>query len=235
MPRKRNQKFQKQTETGMKRFKVFTVILAVTIGLATLPGIIQDFMFGWSLGSSQVERHTCDALQIPLRADRGDIFTTSEEIRLNGIPAQVSLGKIDIAIPESFLAKHHDTKAVRSFIASETAMTIVSLVALVAIVYIAIEIIRVLYSVLRTRLFEKQNLRRISLIGWLLLALELSFAVVRWWQLHALCGFVHFENHHINFMEIFNAYGIIMAIIILLMNELLRLAVNMKEEQDLTI
>ncbi len=220
---------------GMKRFKIFTVALIAAIAFALLPAIVQDFMFGWSIGTSQVERHTHDALQIPVRPNRGDIFTAWEDVKLDSVPAQVSFGKMDIAIPESFLAKHHDTKAVRSFIASETAMTIVSLVALVAIVYIAIEIIRVLYSVLRTRLFEKQNLRRISLIGWLLLALELSFAVVRWWQLHALCGFVHFENHHINFMEIFNAYGIIMAIIILLMNELLRLAVNMKEEQDLTI
>lgn len=235
MPRKRNQKFQKQTETGMKRFKVFTVILAVTIGLATLPGIIQDFMFGWSLGSSQVERHTCDALQIPLRADRGDIFTTSEEIRLNGIPAQVSLGKIDIAIPDSFLAEHREMKAVRSFLASETAMTILSLLGLITIVYIAVEIIRVLYSVLRTRLFEKRNLHRISRIGWLLLILEILFGSIRWWQLKSLCGFISLENYHVNFLNIFNDYGIIMAIIILLMNELLRIAVNMKEEQDLTI
>lgn len=220
---------------GMKRFKIFTVALIAAIAFALLPAIVQDFMFGWSIGTSQVERHTHDALQIPVRPNRGDIFTAWEDVKLDSVPAQVSFGKMDIAIPDNFLAEYHDMKAVRSFIASETAMTIVSLVALVAIVYIAIEIIRVLYSVLRTRLFEKQNLRRISLIGWLLLALELSFAVVRWWQLHALCGFVHFENHHINFMEIFNAYGIIMAIIILLMNELLRLAVNMKEEQDLTI
>ena len=197
--------------------------------------IVQDFMFGWSIGTSQVERHTHDALQIPVRPNRGDIFTAWEDVKLDSVPAQVSFGKMDIAIPDNFLAEYHDMKAVRSFVASETAMTIVSLVALVAIVYIAIEIIRVLYSVLRTRLFEKRNLRRISVIGWLLLALELSFAIVRWWQLQALCGFVHFENYHVNFMEIFNAYGIIMAIIILLMNELLRLAVNMKEEQDLTI
>lgn len=220
---------------GMKRFKIFTVALIAAIAFALLPAIVQDFMFGWSIGTSQVERHTHDVLQIPIRPNRGDIFTTWEDVKLNSVPAQVSLGKMDIAIPESFLAEHNSTKAVRSFMASETAMTIVSLVALIAIVYIAIEIIRVLYSVLRTRLFEKRNLRRISVIGWLLLALELSFAIVRWWQLQALCGFVHFENYHVNFMEIFNAYGIIMAIIILLMNELLRLAVNMKEEQDLTI
>lgn len=220
---------------GMKRFKIFTVALIAAIAFALLPAIVQDFMFGWSIGTSQVERHTHDALQIPVRPNRGDIFTAWEDVKLDSVPAQVSFGKMDIAIPDNFLAEYHDMKAVRSFVASETAMTIVSLVALIAIVYIAIEIIRVLYSVLRTRLFEKRNLRRISVIGWLLLALELSFAIVRWWQLHALCGFVHFENHHINFMEIFNAYGIIMAIIILLMNELLRLAVNMKEEQDLTI
>lgn len=220
---------------GMKRFKIFTVTLIVVIAFALLPSIVQDFMFGWSIGTSQVERHTHDALQIPVRPNSGDIFITWEDVLLDSVPAQVSFGKMDIAIPDNFLAEYHDMKAVRSFVASETAMTIVSLVALVAIVYIAIEIIRVLYSVLRTRLFEKQNLRRISLIGWLLLALELSFAIVRWWQLQALCGFVHFENYHVNFMEIFNAYGIIMAIIILLMNELLRLAVNMKEEQDLTI
>lgn len=220
---------------GMKRFKIFTVALIAAIALALLPAIVQDFMFGWSIGTSQVERHTHDALQIPVRPNRGDIFTAWEDVKLDSVPAQVSFGKMDIAIPDNFLAEYHDMKAVRSFVASETAMTIVSLVALVAIVYIAIEIIRVLYSVLRTRLFEKRNLRRISVIGWLLLALELSFTIVRWWQLQALCGFVHFENYHVNFMEIFNAYGIIMAIIILLMNELLRLAVNMKEEQDLTI
>lgn len=220
---------------GMKRFKIFTVALIVAIAFALLPAIVQDFMFGWSIGTSQVERHTHDALQIPVRPNRGDIFTAWEDVKLDSVPAQVSFGKMDIAIPDNFLAEYHDMKAVRSFVASETAMTIVSLVALIAIVYIAIEIIRVLYSVLRTRLFEKRNLRRISVIGWLLLALELSFAIVRWWQLQALCGFVHFENYHVNFMEIFNAYGIIMAIIILLMNELLRLAVNMKEEQDLTI
>lgn len=220
---------------GMKRFKIFTVALIAAIAFALLPAIVQDFMFGWSIGTSQVERHTHDALQIPVRPNRGDIFTAWEDVKLDSVPAQVSFGKMDIAIPDNFLAEYHDMKAVRSFVASETAMTIVSLVALVAIVYIAIEIIRVLYSVLRTRLFEKRNLRRISVIGWLLLALELSFAIVRWWQLQALCGFVHFENYHVNFMEIFNAYGIIMAIIILLMNELLRLAVNMKEEQDLTI
>lgn len=220
---------------GMKRFKIFTVALIAAIAFALLPAIVQDFMFGWSIGTSQVERHTHDALQIPVRPNRGDIFTAWEDVKLDSVPAQVSFGKMDIAIPDNFLAEYHDMKAVRSFVASETAMTIVSLVALVAIVYIAIEIIRVLYSVLRTRLFEKRNLRRISVIGWLLLALELSFTIVRWWQLQALCGFVHFENYHVNFMEIFNAYGIIMAIIILLMNELLRLAVNMKEEQDLTI
>lgn len=220
---------------GMKRFKIFTVALIAAIAFALLPAIVQDFMFGWSIGTSQVERHTHDALQIPVRPNRGDIFTAWEDVKLDSVPAQVSFGKMDIAIPDNFLAEYHDMKAVRSFVASETAMTIVSLVALIAIVYIAIEIIRVLYSVLRTRLFEKRNLRRISVIGWLLLALELSFAIVRWWQLQALCGFVHFENYHVNFMEIFNAYGIIMAIIILLMNELLRLAVNMKEEQDLTI
>ena len=200
---------------GMKRFKIFTVALIAAIAFALLPAIVQDFMFGWSIGTSQVERHTHDALQIPVRPNRGDIFTAWEDVKLDSVPAQVSFGKMDIAIPDNFLAEYHDMKAVRSFVASETAMTIVSLVALIAIVYIAIEIIRVLYSVLRTRLFEKRNLRRISVIGWLLLALELSFAIVRWWQLQALCGFVHFENYHVNFMEIFNAYGIIMAIIIL--------------------
>ena len=111
---------------GMKRFKIFTVALIAAIAFALLPAIVQDFMFGWSIGTSQVERHTHDALQIPVRPNRGDIFTAWEDVKLDSVPAQVSFGKMDIAIPDNFLAEYHDMKAVRSFIASETAMTIVS-------------------------------------------------------------------------------------------------------------
>ena len=68
---------------GMKRFKIFTVTLIVVIAFALLPSIVQDFMFGWSIGTSQVERHTHDALQIPVRPNSGDIFITWEDVLLD--------------------------------------------------------------------------------------------------------------------------------------------------------
>lgn len=219
----------------MKRLQIYSVALVVVMLCASLPNLINDFMFGLEIGWSQADSGIRDITGVGLRPYEGGYYTSTSDLKLDSTNLGLCINNANIGISNKQLAQKQGTPEIRLFNIAEKLLTFVSLAVVVAFIWIVVLIIRVLYSVFRTKVFEAKNIKRISRIGWILLSIEIIFGLTQYLRFLGISHLVDFGPYHINFSTAFDTSNIIVAIIILLMNELLRIATKMKEEQDLTI
>lgn len=110
-----------------------------------------------------------------------------------------------------------------------------SLVVVVFGIWISFLVVRILKSLQQSEVFDRMNLKRINRIGFNLLFLGVSVTFIQFINVYSARYMVELTNYDFSYAKIIDFTAIIMAIIILIMNEVLRIAIEIKEEQDLTI
>lgn len=219
----------------MKRLKIYSIVLIVVLVAYSMPSMMSYFIQGFEAGYSSVEQHYADVSSIAIHPDHGSYYSDVDIARIDSTVLPMAVANATVAIPEELMVTLQQKESYPLYRTSEIVMMVCSFPIMIGIIWLFILVIRVLFSVLRTKVFDYTTIKRINHIGWILLSVELVAGVSILLRYIALSKVVDFGAYHITYWESFDIANIIIAIIVLLMNELLRIATGMKEEQDLTI
>lgn len=110
-----------------------------------------------------------------------------------------------------------------------------TLIVLALGVWIPFLVVKILRSLQHSEVFDRTNLKRINRIGIIILAMGIIGSIIQFINIYSAQYMVNLSNYDFSYAKVIDFNAIIMGVIILIMNEVLRIAIEIKEEQDLTI
>jgi hypothetical protein len=113
--------------------------------------------------------------------------------------------------------------------------SIFTLLSLVLGIWVPFLVVKIVRSLQNSEMFDRQNLKRINRIGIILLIVGILGTVVQAINVYSAQALINLTHYDFTFSKAIDFNPIIMGVVILIMNEILRIATEMKEEQDLTI
>ena len=119
--------------------------------------------------------------------------------------------------------------------ALEITLDIVMWLVVVLYIYLIVQFVKVIRSFTRSKVFEKQVVRRLSLIGIGFIAMGVVGTLWNIGRTYLVGELIEIERFEILYRTTIEWDSLIMGFIILVMNEIVKQALVMKEENDLTI
>lgn len=113
--------------------------------------------------------------------------------------------------------------------------TVLSFVSVGIFIYLIVLLVKIILSFRRGQMFNEQNIRRINIIGIGFLVLGVLNTLWSALNVYLASSVATLQGYEFSYAKVVDWDYIILGFVILLMNEVLRLATNMKKEQDLTI
>lgn len=218
----------------MKRLKTLCIILLVIFfgnlyQRAVLP-FIDGVQYGLSSAEYQLENNV-EADEFPLMdiEPRENSFMEQTETNLRtGKPALIRPHtvtiRVDAAAEPALL-----TMALRSI------SFLLTVIVLILGVWIPFLVIRIVRSLGWPGVFDRDNIDRINRIGIILLCIGVASSVLQFVNIALAQSLVELTHYEFSYAGVIDFYPVIIGIIVLIMNEILKYAIYMKEEQDLTI
>ena len=102
-------------------------------------------------------------------------------------------------------------------------------------IWIPFLVVKIIRSLQHSEVFDRNNLKRINRIGIILLITGLLGTATQAINTFSAQTIVNLSHYNFSYSKTIEFYPIIMGVVILIMNEILRIGTEMKEEQDLTI
>lgn len=96
-------------------------------------------------------------------------------------------------------------------------------------------VVKILLSLQKSVVFERTNLKRIYRIGLIILLIGSINTALQLINIYSAEYLIDLQHYSFSYAKVVDYNSLIMGIVILIMNEILRMAIEMKEEQDLTI
>jgi multidrug transporter EmrE-like cation transporter len=96
-------------------------------------------------------------------------------------------------------------------------------------------VVKIVRSLHQSQVFEHQNLKRIQRIGIILLVVGILSSVLQFINIESAKSVIDLLHYQFSYSKVIDFNLLILGIIVLIMNEILRIGTEMKEEQDLTI
>lgn len=218
----------------MKRLKTLCVVLLIIFFGSLFQGAVMPFIEGLKFGLS-IARYESDNLKDTdefLLIDvvsKNHNFIENKEVNLKtGEPIMVQLSTVSIII-NSLLNKPVWWKILQSFYA------ILTLGVLILGIWIPFLVVRILKSLQNSEVFDRANLARINRIGVILLLVGIVGTVIQVINIYSAQYMVELVNYKFSYAKAVDFNAIIMGVIVLIMNEVLKISIEIKEEQDLTI
>ncbi|HPW90247.1 MAG TPA: DUF2975 domain-containing protein [Paludibacteraceae bacterium] len=219
----------------MKRFKILSTLLLVSFLIAVFQSTVMSFVEGFNLGygiaSFELENHVQSETftYLDLKPKTDDITPNTHNIKdstaLFLIPTKASV--------VAFYPETHQKSVAE--IAISVVNGLLNLGILVCFVYVLVIFIKIVLSFRRSEVFEDINIKRINIIGIGFLVLGALSSAWQGLSIFMARQAIELTDYTISYANIIDWDDIVMGLIILLMNEVLRLATGYKKEQDLTI
>lgn len=96
-------------------------------------------------------------------------------------------------------------------------------------------VIKILFSLQKSEVFDRINLKRINRIGLIIITIGLISTTLQLINIFSAQYLIELQNYVFSFAKVVDFNSLIMGVVILIMNEVLRMAIEIKEEQELTI
>ncbi|MGL4852655.1 MAG: DUF2975 domain-containing protein [Phocaeicola sp.] len=216
----------------MKRLKMYVLLLAIVLIGTTIPSFINSFSQGFNRGREDAQEERI-FFYFNFRYNEG--HSVVKEISFCDTPIPIEIKSGTLSIPRELLNKSSNTPGHKLYLCYTICMYILALPTLFGLLWIFITIIKLLRSVFSTQLFEQRNMARIASIGYVLVAIELLKIGMELLSYYSFEKLFTISPYTMDYWSILENSHLILAIIVLVMNELLRIATTMKEEQELTI
>ncbi len=231
---KRNFSSPLDTKGHLNRIKTLCIILLVVFFGSLYQGAIIPFTDGLKHGIAVAnyqidhQKNTDDFILMDVKAKDINYMEESETNLLTGEKA--------LTIPTNMTVLVHSLPhkpqwwwifKILNFICTS--------IALVLGIWIPFLVVKVVRSLQHSDVFDRQNLKRINRIGIILIVLGVLSTFLQALNILSAQALVDLAHYKFTFAKVIDFNPLTMGIVILIMNEILHVGTDMKEEQELTI
>ncbi|MFT3753951.1 MAG: DUF2975 domain-containing protein [Paludibacter sp.] len=218
----------------MKRIKIFCIILLAVFFGSIYQGAILPFVEGMKYGISVAKYQ----LQ---HKEKTDDF-----VMLNVVTKDynyLDASEINLKTGEKVLIRPNNMTILIQSVANKPAWwiplqiiyTLLIIAALVLSIWIPFLVVKIIRSLQNSQVFDRHNLKRINRIGIIMLIVGLLGTATQAINIFSAQTIINLAHYNFSYSKTIDFNPIIMGVVILIMNEILRIGTEMKEEQDLTI
>lgn len=218
----------------MQRLKTLCIILLFVFFASMYQGAVLPFIEGIKYGLSiaayekETNINTREFLMMDVEPRNGASSIPNDINLINGTPVIVQPTNISI------ISNDINEKPVWLMMVDALDKALLVIV-LVLGIWIPFLVIRILRSLQGAWVFERINLKRIQRIGMFLIAIGVLSSIIQLVNILSAEYLVDLAQYRFVYSKVVDFNTLIMGIVILIMNEVLRIAIDLKEEQNLTI
>lgn len=218
----------------MKRLKTLCIILLVVFFASLFQSIVTPFIEGVKYGlaiakyENDNQMKTDDFPMMDIVPKNNNFMENDERNTKTGEQLLIRPNNISIlahALPDKPFWWN----------TSQAIYAIIILTVIGLTIWIPFLVISILRSLQNSQVFERKNLKYINRIGIIILSLGIMDTIIQSLNIFMAQSLIDLGNYEFTYSKVVDFNAIIMGIIILIMNEVLKRAIEMKEEQDLTI
>ena len=221
-----------------RRLKIITIAISV-IYLVIICGYIHremaDFVYGFKMGLNAVETGKTPSLSatgtffLSLKPENGlRTFPTMMHNQFDRKPMKteietmvVEVGDVSERLPAGTLA-------------ADIFSILLSFLAMFILAYIPVQTFRIVSSITKNKIFDPTNIRKMRNIGYALLAFYTANFTVNFLHCRIAKSVVSVEGYGLR-MDWGNVTLVLLGLVALMFAEVLKVSVQLKEEQDLTV
>ncbi|MBP1676790.1 MAG: hypothetical protein H6Q20_1349 [Bacteroidetes bacterium] len=218
----------------MKRLKTLCIILLIVFFGSLYQGAIMPFIegvkYGLAIARYEIDSKTKtdDFLMMDVISKNPNYMETTEtNLKTND---KVLIRPINISI----LVHSLPEKPVW-WIILQVISGLLTAATLILGLWIPFLVVKILRSLQQSEVFERINLTRINRIGIIILAIGVFGSLMQSANIFLAQYMVDLTHYEFSYTRAIDFNSIIMGVVILIMNEVLKIAIEIKEEQDLTI
>ncbi len=218
----------------MERLKTLCIVLLIVFFASMYQGAVLPFIDGikYGLTIAEYENSTNNKTQEFIMMDvqpKNPGSTIPNDINLkNGEPVVVQATNISLISTDTV------EKSVWLMVLDALYMALTVIVLILGI-WIPFLVVKILRSLQRSWVFERINLTRINRIGMFLIGIGILSSIIQFINIISAEHLVDLAQYRFTYSKVIDFNALIMGVVILIMNEVMRIAVELKEEQDLTI
>lgn len=218
----------------MQRLKVLCILLLIvffgSIYQSALLPFIEGVEYGLTVARFQMDNNTNteDFVMMDV-TPKDDLFPDKAEMNLKtGQPVMVRLNNVTVMVA-STMQKPLWWKVLQSF------NMLLSLATLILGIIVPFLVVQIFRSMQFIRVFDVDNISRINKIGYILLFIGILETIIQGIKIFSARSLVDFMHYSFSYGKMIDFSPILMGIVVLIMNEILRIGLKIKEENDLTI
>jgi hypothetical protein len=220
----------------MKRIRILCSLLLLSLFIGIFQESVMSFVEGFQLGLNVADFTESNGLDEDTFVSL-DVKTTAPQLQpelLNdGDSTLVVMAPSTVAVSLFYPQGQMHRTALQQGIAIFG--TVLSFVSVGIFIYLIVLLVKIILSFRRGQMFNEQNIRRINIIGIGFLVLGVLNTLWSALNVYLASSVATLQGYEFSYAKVVDWDYIIVGFVILLMNEVLRLATNMKKEQDLTI
>ncbi|MBP6609965.1 MAG: DUF2975 domain-containing protein [Paludibacter sp.] len=218
----------------MERLKTLCIVLLIIFFASMYQGAVLPFIEGFKYGLTIAEYetntnvNTQEFLMMDVEPKSSGLIDKNEINLKNGQPLMVRANNVSV------IMNNTNTQPLWWMIMNATYMAF-SIIVLILGIWIPFLVVKIIRSLQHSLVFERINLVRINRIGLILLGIGILGSVIQIINILSAEYLVELTHYRFTFAKSIDFNALIMGIVILIMTEVMRIAIEMKEEQDLTI
>jgi len=225
-----------------RRLKIITIAISI-VYVASIGRYIYhemaDFVYGAQLGAKAAFKMT-ETGEMPTLSTIGTFFLSLKpENGLRTFPSTMHNrlnGKLMKTEIEQMVVELTDVKdrLPRGTVVADICSIFLSLIALFVLALIPVQTFRVVRSITKDKIFDPTNIHKLRSIGYAMLAFYIATFVVNFFHYRIATHVVHVDGYSLQ-MDWGNITLVLLAFVVLMFAEVLKVSVQLKEEQDLTV
>lgn len=218
----------------MKRIKILCIILLVVFFGSIYQGAVLPFVEGVKYGITiakyqlQHKEKTDDFIMLDVVTKDYNYLDDSETNLKTGEKVLFRPNNMTILVQSA-------TNKPAWWIPLQVIYSLLIVATLILSIWIPFLTIKIIRSLQHSEVFDRNNLKRINRIGIIMLIVGLLGTITQAINIYSAQTIIDLSHYNFSYSKTVDFHPIIMGIVILIMNEILRIGTEMKEEQDLTI
>lgn len=218
----------------MERLKALCFVLLIVFFASMYQGAVLPFIDGIKYGLTIAEYetntnvNTQDFIMMDVEPKNPNMVDQSEVNIKDGQQVLVRANNVSV------IMNNTGEQPIWWMIMNATYMAL-TIIVLILGVWIPFLVVKIIRSLQHSIVFERINLARINRIGLILLSIGILGSIIQLINIWSAEYMVELTQYRFTYAKAIDFNALIMGIVILIMSEVMRIATEMKEEQDLTI
>lgn len=218
----------------MKRIKALCIVLLIVFFGSVYEGAILPFIdgvkYGMTIAKYQLEHKekTDEFVLLDVVSKNSNFLEKSETNLKTGDRVLIRPNNVTVLV-------HSLPERPVLWLALQIVYFVFVLITLVLGIWIPFLVVKIVRSLQSSQVFDREIIRKINRIGSILLITGVLCSLLKAINVYSAETMVDLSNYNFTYAKVIDFNPIIMGVVILIMNEILKVGIEIKEEQDLTI